>query len=290
MKRSKPRLSIGVPVRNGERFLAETLDSLLAQTFEDFELIISDNASTDQTETICRAYAEKDPRVRYYRASQDIGLASNYNHLFIRSRGEYFKWAAADDLHEPEYVSRCLEVLEHDPSTVLAYAKARFIDQDGAPLEDTDPGFKLQSSLARERVRYVIHAGSWVNAIFGVIRSKALAKTRLMPSYPGGDYPLLGELALEGKFVEIPEPLFLRRLHPAASSQNTHDLAYLVQLWTANGKKVFPVWSRSQDEIISIMRSDLGFGEKISLTGSVLRSMVTRRRRLWAELKGYLQP
>ena len=105
MNSSKPRVSIGLPVRNGARYLGEAVDSLLRQTYTDFELIISDNASTDQTEAICRAYVARDPRVRYYRSSQDVGLANNYNYLFIRARGEYFKWAAADDVHEPDYLA-----------------------------------------------------------------------------------------------------------------------------------------------------------------------------------------
>ena len=230
MNRSKPCVSIGLPVRNGARYLGEAVDSLLKQSYKDFELIISDNASTDQTEEICRDYAAKDPRVRYYRSSQDVGLANNYNYLFMRARGEYFKWAAADDVHEPDYLARCLDVLEHDPAVVLAYAKARFIDENGGPIDKTDPGFDLQSDMALERFRYVIYATSWVNAIFGLIRTKSLANTRLLPRYPGGDYPLLGELALAGKFVEVPDTLFLRRVHPEASSQNTHDVAYMVIL------------------------------------------------------------
>lgn len=111
MHHNEPLVSIGVPVRNGARFLEQALDSLLAQSYQEFELIISDNASTDQTEAICRAYAARDGRIRYYRSSKDLGLAHNYNYLFQLARGEYFKWAAADDLHEPDYVLRCLDVL-----------------------------------------------------------------------------------------------------------------------------------------------------------------------------------
>jgi hypothetical protein len=118
-----------------------------------------------------------------------------------------------------------------------------------------------------------------------VIRTDALAKTRLLPKYPGGDYPLLGELAMIGKFVEVPEPLFLRRLHPAASSQNTHDVAYLVNLWTAAGQKCFPVWGRSKDDLTTIVRSKLSVAEKLSLGSSLLRAMLGARRRLLAELE-----
>jgi glycosyltransferase involved in cell wall biosynthesis len=289
MSLNRPRVSIGVPVRNGERYLAEALDSLLSQSYSDFELIISDNASSDGTEAICRDYAARDPRVRYYRSREDVGLANNFNFLFIRARGKYFKWAAADDVHEPDWIARCLAVLDQDPTVVLVYARARFIDENGKPLGDVDPGFNLQSDLARERLRYVIHANSWVNAIFGMIRTEALAKTRLLPNYPGGDYPLLAELALEGKFVEVQESLFLRRLHPGASSQNVHDVEYMVRLWSASGHKTFPTWNRSKDNFMTIMHSRLSAGEKLSLSGSLLRVMVTARWTLFNELKAGLK-
>src|SRR5207244_10480282 len=107
-----PRVSIGVPVYNGERYIAETLDSLLAQTFEDFELIISDNASHDRTEGICRAYAAKDSRIRYVRNSTNLGAARNYRLAVELSSGEYFRWANCDDLFAPTSLSRCVEVLD----------------------------------------------------------------------------------------------------------------------------------------------------------------------------------
>ena len=287
---NSPLVSIGLPVRNGARFLAEAVDSLLAQSYSNFELIISDNASTDETEAMCRAYAAQDKRVRYYRSNHDVGLANNFNYLFIRARGEYFKWAAADDVHEVDWVARCLEVLENDHEVVLAYGKARFIDQEGAPLEQFDRGFDLRSEEAAERFRYVIRATSWVNAIFGLIRSEALAKTRLFPRYPGGDYTVLAELALLGKFVEVPELLFRRRLHPSASSQNTHDLAYMARLWTAKGQRTFPAWNRSKDNFLISMRSGLSVPQKLSLGASVARTMLTARRRLLAELRAGIVP
>jgi glycosyltransferase involved in cell wall biosynthesis len=281
-------VSVGVPVRNGARFLAETLDSLLAQSYADFELLISDNASTDETPEIGRAYAARDPRVRYLRSDVDLGLAGNYNRLFHEARGKYFKWAAADDLHEPDYLKCCVEVLDRDPSVVLAYGKSRFIDENGKPVEETDPGFDLQDESAHERLRYVIRSKRWVNAIFGLVRAEALGRTPLLPKYPSGDYIILGELALLGKFVEVPEVLFLRRLHPGASSQNLNDANWLAHFWNAGNSGVdgrLVLWSRSRGHAGTIMRSGLSVGEKVSLSGSLLRTMVTRRRRLFAELR-----
>ena len=265
------------------------MDSLLAQSYTDFELIISDNASTDQTEAICREYAARDPRVRYYRSEQDVGLANNFNYLFMRARGEYFKWAAADDVHEPDWIwpaawtcwsttlRSCWLTGRRDLST-------RTEVRSTIPI----PVSTCDSDATSDRLRYVISATSWVNAIFGLIRTKTLAKTRLFPNYPGGDYPLLAELAVLGKFVEVPDLLFRRRLHPAASSQNTGNAEYLMRLWTASGHKTLPVWNRSKDDFKTIRRSGLSAGEKLSLELSLLRVMVTARRRLLAELKAGL--
>lgn len=283
-------VSIGVPVYNGARFLGQALDSLLKQTYEDFELHISDNASTDETESICRSFAVKDRRVRYHRRRENVGAAHNINSLFREAQGKYFKLAAADDLHEPTYVERCLNELERDSNVVLAYPRTRFIDENAAPLDYNDPGFNLQSDSAKERFRYCILAAHWVNAVFGVIRTEALEKTRLLPRYAGGDYQFLGELALAGKFVEIPETLFLRRLHPEASSQNTHNSGWQVQHWTGTAGASLPYWNRTLDHLKTILASELSPIQKVSLTGSLLHSMVSRRRPLAAELIGSVFP
>ena len=131
-----PRVSIGMPVYNGENFLAEALDSMLAQTFVDFELIISDNASTDRTKAICRDYAARDRRIRYHRVDDNQGATWNFNHTFELARGEYFKWAAHDDLCDPTFVARCVEVLDSDPTVICCHTQTRHIDIHGNILWD----------------------------------------------------------------------------------------------------------------------------------------------------------
>lgn len=284
MNHTNPLVVIGVPVHNGARFLRETLDSLMAQTYPNLELIISDNASTDETESICRSFL-RDDRVRYRRSSENIGASRNINSLFSEAKGKYFKLAAADDLHEPTYVERCVDSLEHDSAAVMAYARARFIDQNGSPLAYVDPGFNLQSDSARDRLRYCIFATHWVNAIFGVMKTTALQKTRLLPDYAGGDYEFLGELALTGKFIEIADTLFLRRLHPEASSQNAQNADWQVKHWRGNAGISLPCWNRCIDHLKTIFNAQLGPVQKLSLTGSLLHSMVWRRGPLLGELK-----
>jgi len=286
---NKPRVSIGLPVYNGERFLKEALDSLLAQTYADFELIISDNASTDQTESICRTYAASDQRIRYYRNKENVGAARNFNHVFELSSGEYFKWATADDVCSPELVARCLSVLDTTPTAVLACAKIRFIDETGTPFDRYDPGWDLRDDAAHERLRYIIYAGHLVNPHYGLIRTSALSKTRLLRTYSGGDYCVLGELSLLGKFFEIPECLLLRRLQPDASSQHSNDLEWQTRFYNGKPKLTLPCLYRSADHFTTIVHSQLHLRQKLSLINSLLHSLLWRRRRLYEELRFVLK-
>ena len=281
-----PRLSIGVPVYNGEAFLRQTLESILAQSFTAFELIISDNASTDATQSIGREYASRDPRVQYHRNSENVGLARNYTRHFSRARGVYFKWASADDLLLPGYLERCVAILDRDPDIVLVYPQTRFVDAKGSVLDILDPGWNLMSDLAHERLRYVVTSAHWVNSILGVIRSSALAKTRLLPGYPGGDYCVLGELSLMGKFYEIAEPLYQRRIHPGSSSQHQNEARVIAEYWQGKGASVpMAQWSRSFDHFRTLMGSPLGPRAKLSVSLSLLRAMYWRRQRLWHEIR-----
>src|SRR5215211_4861921 len=187
-----PRVTIGLPVHNGEDFLEEALRSLLAQTYEDWELIVSDNASSDRTEEICRAYAREDPRIRFFRQRINLGAAPNFNFVFERSRGEYFKWASHDDVVSPTYVERCLEVLDRSPGVVLCFPRVTYIDGDGAVLRrQARADLTICAENPADRVRRLVHhelQGSdifW--AIFGLIRASALRGTQLMGTYIASD-------------------------------------------------------------------------------------------------------
>ena len=280
-----PRISIGVPVYNGERFLKEALESLLAQTYADFEVVISDNASADGTAEICQAYAAMDRRVRYFRNAKNLGANKNFNHVFLLSTAKYFKWASADDVCAPEHLERCIEILDRDSTAVLAHPRTRFVDEDGLQIEMEDAGWDLPSELAYDRLRYVIFAGHWANAQYGLIRVDALSKTRLIPSYPGGDYRLLGELSLLGKFIQIPDYLFFRRIHRGASSQNLFDTEWTTKFHTGDGKNLcLSFWSLNIDQCTTVLTSKLYWVEKLSLISCVMRKMWWGRKRLLHEL------
>lgn len=231
-----PRVTIGLPVFNGESFLEAAIESLLRQTFSDFELIISDNASTDGTEAMCRRAAARDVRVRYVRNDRNAGASANFNGLVEVARGRYFKWAAADDVCAPAFIERCVEALDLNPGTVLAMPATRLVDEHGLPLPydasqqafvdahgkawywDSTPQPELGSPDPVARFRSVLLRSAWCLEVFGLIRTEVLKETSLIGSYFGSDRVLLTELSLRGRFEQIDETLFDRRCHPAQST------------------------------------------------------------------------
>lgn len=268
MYRKKPRVSIGMPVYNGGKFLKETLDSILTQTFKDFELIISDNASTDQTANICHEYMVKDRRIRYYRNENNFGASWNYNRVFQLSVGEYFKWAAADDLFAPQFLLLCVDILDRDPQVVVCYSETKIIDEYGTIISRYYDGLNLQDEAPIKRFIKLIKSLKMCNAVFGLMRSSILKKTPLIGNYISSDSCLIAELSLYGKFFEIPEQLFFRRLHPDASS---YDKSTERQLEffdpRKKGKIVLPWCRRRYENFLSVKRSQIRLQEKMLLFG-----------------------
>lgn len=215
---STPPLTVGLPVYNGERFLAEALDSILGQTYGDFRLVVSDNGSTDATEAICRDYATRDPRVVYLRHDVNRGAVWNFNHVFEHCDTPFFRWGAADDVFAPTCFARCAEVLTAAPTSVaMCYPKTLIIDEEGVPAGEYDDNLDLRSSRPHARIHRIIRTIVRGNPIFGLVRSDALRATRGHGSFPCADYVLIAEIALTGEIWEIPERLFHRRLHGGTS-------------------------------------------------------------------------
>lgn len=218
MSAHKPRVSIGMPVYNGEKYIEAAIDSILAQTFSDFEFIISDNASVDRTQEICLAYASQDGRIHYHRNAKNLGAAPNYNRTFALSTGEYFKWADHDDSIAPTFLEKCVEALDQNPEAILSYSQGRIIDDRGMFGEDYDPKPDLTSLGPHQRFRKVMFTPSLVIQLSGLIRANVLKKIPGYGTYPASDEVLLAELALYGQFYEIPERLFNVRLHSQQST------------------------------------------------------------------------
>ncbi len=207
-----PPLTIGLPVYNGQNYVSQSLDSLLAQTFSDYELIISDNASADGTDEICRDYAARDSRIRYVRQRVNIGAAPNHNYLVQVARGRLFKWAAHDDLFAPKLVERCIEALDDQPELILAHADMGIVDERGKTLEVYDYRLATDSPRASERFRSLMFTRGG-DDFYGVIRTDVLRRIAPHNSYYNAGRKLVAELSLYGPFHQVPEVMFWRRDH-----------------------------------------------------------------------------
>jgi glycosyltransferase involved in cell wall biosynthesis len=210
---ANPAVTVGVPVFNSEKYLTETLQSILAQTLTDFELVISDNASTDGTEAICNDFARRDSRVRYVRRSRNIGAPRNYNGLVHLARGRFFKWSSSNDIIQPEFLAACVPILDTRDDVVLAYTRTRYFDAVSGSVLDYNDNLDLQNDDLVERYKECDRrlGASPNNIMNGVIRLAALKSSTLHGDYPSSDLALMTELALYGKFVEVSQPLFYRR-------------------------------------------------------------------------------
>ena len=211
-----PRLTIGLPVYNGEKFIAESIEALLGQSYPDFELLISDNASTDSTGDISRGYEKQDSRVRYFRQPQNIGLAPNHNFVVERASGELFKWAAGDDLYARDLVERCVDALDKYPDVVLAHAWTAKVDPSGAVFKALEYPLNTADPRAPERFRSLLYT-SGGDDDYGVMRTAVLRRTAMKESYHHADRTIIAELSLHGRFYQVPDWLYFRREHPGQS-------------------------------------------------------------------------
>jgi glycosyltransferase involved in cell wall biosynthesis len=263
--RKAPRVSIGLPVYNGERFLEEALRSLLSQTFTDFELIISDNASTDRTAEICKTHASADSRIRYFRSERNLGLAWNWNRVFALSSGEYFRWSAHDDLVDPRFLAAAVKVLDRDPTAVLCYSHEKFIDEKGQGLREYETPLKRAGfAKPQDRFRDLVLIDHLCLPIFGLIRADVLRATTGYGSYVASDRVLLAELSLFGRFHQIPDSLFKFRLHREQSIQALafHRRAGWIDPANA-GRMVFPHWRFYREYFLCLRRRPLHWRERM---------------------------
>lgn len=219
---SVPRVTVGIPVFNGEVYLSRAIESVLAQTFTDFELLISDNGSTDRTESICRQYAAQDSRIRYYREEVNRGAAWNHNRLVELARGEYFKWQCCDDFCAPQMISTCISELDQNPNLVLCYGQFVRIDKNGAVLGTKISRVQGMAS-AHERFHSLIHRRDSCEEIYGVMRTAVARQTSLIGPYSNSDDTFLAEMILRGQFGAAPEPLIYYRLHSGQSTKAYKD-------------------------------------------------------------------
>jgi len=271
MASRKPQVGIGMPVYNGELYIVQSIESILAQTFTDWELLISDNGSADGTEDICRSYVKQDKRIRYIRQEVNRGAAWNHNFVFAESSGEYFKWQCHDDLCAPTFLEKCVAVLDREPSVVLCYPQFARIDAQGnriaAPIFGWTPiGTSAVSGIAspHDRFRILLHRRNACEEIYGLMRRQVAEQTRLIGAYTQSDDNFLAELALRGKFHQIPEPLFCYRLHPEKSTESYRSRLQRM-VWfdpAAAGRMNIPFLRQLREYLLLIDRAPIRLRER----------------------------
>jgi hypothetical protein len=305
-----PRVSIGLPVYNGEEFLEESIESLLAQTYEDFELLISDNASTDRTEEICRKYAAQDARVRYWRNPRNIGGTRNQNVLIRQARGEYFRCAAHDDVCAPTMLERLVAELDARPDVAVCYTAAISIDPNGDPL----PGFVIEARYPKfgrrgqqflltdeagvhysteglaarphERVRDRLTTFGPCEATYGLMRLDVLRDTVLLGDYTSSDTVMLCDLALRSRFHLVAEPLFSKRWH-AGNRYRERGPGRMV--WSRpelaeSGRPTCPHWLQLNGYLTVMRRAPISWDERLRCLPAIARWVRLQWRTLASDI------
>lgn len=286
-----PRVSIAIPTYNCAEFIAQSVESLLGQTFGDFELVIADNASTDGTQDVCQRYVKADPRVRYVRRTDNIGGPGNFRYVFSLCSARYHKWSTADDYWHPKFLEEAVAVLDRQSDVVLCYPMTQLIDAQGNKIEDYADNLHLTDPSPRERFRQLYRRIGLCNAHLGLLRRDAMQKTGLIAGHLASDVDFLGEMALLGKFHLLPDVRFFRRYHPASSSWERGDSEHQKSYYDPSHKMKVGVdtWRRFAFQFRMVAVSGISLTDKLALYRDLGRGMRHKRdvllREAWGQFK-----
>lgn len=279
-----------MPAYNSARTIKSAIEALLAQTFGDFELIVSDNASSDATQDIVEDLARADRRIRYVRQRENIGANLNYSHAFAQSTGEFFKWSSSSDWCAPEFLGACLARLDANPDAVLASPRTRLFEGEPANYREYTHDVEVLDATPSTRLQHLMRDLRLNNAMNGLIRARALRSTRLIETYFGADIVLVGHLVLLGKFVLVDEPLYYRRMEVATSTAlQGADAFERHHFPTVTAKALFPVTKRYAGWFAAASRATLPFNERLKVYRHVAQMVHWDRRALFADLRGAMR-
>lgn len=302
-----PRVSIGLPVYNGANYIADAIRSVQMQTYADWELIISDNNSTDSTVELCQQFARDDDRIKVHVADCNQGAAWNFNRTFELATGELFRWLSHDDALAPECIARCVSELDKNPDWILCATGTAIIDSEGREVLDADThtdgphssgdhqeltlnsnlSFQeltpenearrveaMQSSSLHERFKGVLFYSRRCYEVYGLTRRNIMAQSQLHPPYCGGEKVWLAEMAMLGKMVEIPERLFYCRWHDERFTANDSAREQAQHMRPETHRKSFalPHQYRSTLGYLQLaFRPGLGIRTRLQCLGTWLR-------------------
>ncbi|MGI8822535.1 MAG: glycosyltransferase family 2 protein [Acidimicrobiia bacterium] len=266
---STPRLTIGMPVRNGANFIRPALDSLLAQTYRDFVILVSDNASTDDTVAIVEEYMARHPMIGLQWHPTNLGAHRNYNSVVTNSTGELFKWMAHDDMIAPTFLAECIARLDADPGASLAFANSAQVDENGGIIADLSTNQTYEDRSPYRRLRTYVSDRTKNPQVFGVMRRTVLEATPLLGNYPKSDTVLMYEMAMRGRFALVEEPLLLNRDHPARQGR----LALRERTRWYHPERDMPLlprWNQLGGFLAAVVRVPMPAGDKVRSLGFAL--------------------
>jgi len=284
---SERKVVSGLPVYNGQKYLAAAIESHLAQSFGDFQLVIADNGSTDATPDICAEYAKRDSRIKVLRSPENRGILWNHRRVFeaVESPSQYFRWAAADDIMEPGLLQAMVDVLDTRPEVEAVVPDTKNIDANGDLVGSMARALDLQSPDAFERARQVLTGAYQMVIAFGLFRASTLQRLRTRPDYIGWDFVFVWELALHGLIVMPTGPVLLRRFHAGAMSHV--KTAKEMKKWVEPNSKAgmnFPHWTWAYERARALMASPLSARERWRIGAFLARVMIWQRGSLLGDV------
>ena len=271
---SHKRVSIGMPVYNAAAYVRTAIEGVLAQTFGEFELVIADNASTDESASICAEYAERDSRIRFLRNPVNIGANGNFTYTLEQARHPYFMWTSSNDYVAPSFLEKAVAVLDARPDVVLCCAQPRYFAGDPTNFQEVDDPMTIEMESPIERFHALLDRITINNAMHGLIRTEALRATMPLESYYSSDNVMVAQLALAGKFMQLPEPLFYRRFEQAAATELM--TAEQLRQFYAPGRRApmrFQVWKLHAGYWTVLARAALTVGDRLRLAAYLVRML-----------------
>jgi glycosyltransferase involved in cell wall biosynthesis len=280
---SERKVVVGLPVYNGLKYLGAAVESHLSQSFGDFDLVISDNGSTDATPEICNGYAAKDKRVKYLRSPENRGILWNHRRVTeeIGNQTRYFRWAGADDIMEPGLLQAMVDVLDGRREVEAVMPGTKNIDDQGQLIGALDRTLDLQSPDAFERARMILTANYQHVVAYGLLRASSLRVMRTRPDYIGWDPVFIWELALRGPIVQLADRSLLRRFH--ANSISRVKTVKEMKKWVEPNAKAgmnFPYWTWSYERMRSLLGSPLSRRDKWRVGKLLARDVRWQRAKL----------
>jgi glycosyltransferase involved in cell wall biosynthesis len=278
-------VSIGMPIYNELKYIEQTIESVLNQEFRDFQLIISDNASTDITLSICQKYAAQDSRIRIIQNDTNIGASDNFKKVFEESNSEYFVWISGHDLWHPQFLAKCVAGLNYNPSVVLYYPKSTWIDDANRDLGSIGRSIETRGLDPISRFQIVLWGMGYGSPIYGLLRSSTLKQVTLGTKTIGPDNILLNELSLLGDIAYLDEPLqSIRKLDDFGSWESYISKIFNRQLSEFSGMDLF--WSMTYEYLKIIYKHIPDPKNRQVLSTSVVSCLLTKYRWILSGLTG----